>query len=38
MFDASGGMPALVYLVGMVAMIFTAFSYATLSQAFPVSG
>lgn len=31
-------MPALVYLVGMVAMIFTAFSYATLSQAFPVSG
>ena len=37
-FGDSGGMPALVYLVGMVAMIFTAFSYATLSQAFPVSG
>ena len=26
---------ALVYLVGMIAMVFTAFSYATLSQAFP---
>ena len=37
-FNDSGGMPALVYLVGMIAMIFTAFSYATLSQAFPVSG
>ena len=37
-FGDSGGMPALVYLVGMIAMIFTAFSYATLSQAFPVSG
>ena len=37
-FGDSGGMPALVYLVGMVAMVFTAFSYATLSQAFPVSG
>lgn len=37
-FSDSGGMPALVYLVGMVAMIFTALSYATLSQAFPFSG
>ncbi len=37
-FGDSGGMPALVYLVGMIAMMFTAFSYATLSQAFPVSG
>lgn len=37
-FSDSGGMPALVYLIGMIAMIFTAFSYATLSQAFPVSG
>lgn len=37
-FNDSGGMPALVYLIGMVAMLFTAFSYATLSQAFPVSG
>ncbi len=37
-FTDSGGMPSLVYLVGMIAMIFTAFSYATLSQAFPVSG
>ncbi|MBQ6586966.1 MAG: APC family permease [Coriobacteriales bacterium] len=37
-FQDSGGMPALVYLVGMIAMIFTAISYATLSQEFPVSG
>jgi len=37
-FQDSGGMPTLVYLVGMIAMIFTAFSYATLSQEFPVSG
>lgn len=37
-FGDSGGMPALVYLVGMIAMIFTAFSYATLSREFPVSG
>ena len=29
-FGDSGGMPALVYLVGMIAMVFTAFSYATL--------
>ena len=37
-FNDSMGMPALVYLIGMIAMIFTAFSYASLSQAFPVSG
>jgi len=37
-FNDSGGMPALAYLIGLVAMIFTAFSYATLSEAFPVSG
>lgn len=34
----SGGMPALVYLIGMVAMIFTAMSYATMSEEFPISG
>ncbi len=37
-FSDSGGMPSLVYLVGMIAMIFTAFSYSALSKAFPVSG
>ena len=37
-FNDSGGMPALAYLIGLIAMIFTAFSYATLSEAFPVSG
>ncbi|MBV9095196.1 MAG: APC family permease [Streptosporangiaceae bacterium] len=34
----SRGMVALVYLVGMAAMIFTAFSYASMSRAFPVAG
>lgn len=37
-FNDSNGMPSLVYLVGMVAMIFTALSYAALSREFPVSG
>ena len=34
----SHGMVALAYLVGMVGMLFTAMSYATLSRAFPVAG
>jgi amino acid transporter len=37
-FDASGGMVALAYLIGMVGMIFTAFSYAQMAAAFPVAG
>jgi amino acid transporter len=37
-FNDSNGMPSLVYLIGMIAMIFTAFSYAALSREFPVSG
>lgn len=36
--DGSKGMVALAYLIGMVAMFFTAMSYRTMSQAFPVSG
>ncbi|MEW9548171.1 APC family permease [Nonomuraea sp. NPDC050783] len=34
----SGGMPVLAYLVGMVALLFTASSYAQMVKAFPLSG
>src|SRR3954454_10604204 len=34
----SGGMVALAYAIGMVAMMFTANSYAQMSQAFPMAG
>lgn len=34
----SGGMISLAYLIGMVGMIFTAFSYWRMSEVFPVSG
>jgi amino acid transporter len=37
-FNASHGMVPLVYVVGLVAMVFTAQSYATMSAAFPVAG
>lgn len=36
--DGSKGMVALAYLIGMAGMIFTAFSYARMSEAFPISG
>jgi amino acid transporter len=36
--DGSKGMVALAYVIGMVGMIFTAFSYARMSEAFPVAG
>lgn len=37
--DAAGhGMAALAYLLGMIAMLFTAFSYARMSEAFPIAG
>lgn len=36
--DASKGMVALAYMIGMTGMIFTAFSYARMSEAFPVAG
>ncbi|KXH84149.1 porin [Sporosarcina sp. HYO08] len=35
---ASNGMVALAYLIGMVGMIFTALSYARMSEAFPIAG
>lgn len=34
----SKGMVALAYLIGMIGMIFTAFSYARMSEAFPIAG
>jgi amino acid transporter len=37
-FQGSGGMVALAYIVGMVAMMFTALSYAEMSRAFPMAG
>ena len=37
-FNASGGMVPLVYLVGMFAMLFTAASYVTMSRVYPVAG
>lgn len=37
-FQGSGGMVALAYAIGMLAMIFTASSYAQMSQAFPMAG
>jgi amino acid transporter len=37
-FQGSGGMVALAYVIGMVAMMFTALSYAQMSRAFPMAG
>jgi amino acid transporter len=37
-FQGSGGMVALAYVGGMVAMMFTALSYAEMSRAFPMAG
>ncbi|MEO2076859.1 MAG: APC family permease [Bacillus sp. (in: firmicutes)] len=36
--QGSNGMVALAYLVGMVGMIFSALSYARMSEAFPIAG
>ena len=37
-YNASHGMVPLIYLVGLVAMLFIALSYMALSRAFPVAG
>lgn len=37
-FNVSHGMVPLVYAVGLVAMLFTAVSYATMVEVFPVAG
>ncbi len=37
-FNLSHGLVPLVYVIGLGAMLFTASSYVTMSQAFPISG
>jgi amino acid transporter len=37
-YAGSGGMVALAYIVGMVAMMFTALSYSQMVRAFPMAG
>ncbi|MCW2810212.1 MAG: amino acid transporter [Friedmanniella sp.] len=37
-YNSAQGMVPLVYLIGLVAMIFTALSYAQMSRAFPIAG
>jgi len=37
-FSASKGMVPLVYLVGLVAMLFTGSSYMTMSRVYPIAG
>jgi amino acid transporter len=37
-YNHAHGMVPLVYAIGLVAMIFTAFSYMTMAKAFPVAG
>jgi amino acid transporter len=37
-FQASGGMVALAYAIGMLAMAFTAASYSQMARAFPMAG
>ncbi len=37
-FQGSGGMVALAYAIGMLAMAFTAASYSQMSRAFPMAG
>ena len=37
-FDGSSGMVPLTYLIGWIAMIFTAISYREMSRAFPIAG
>ncbi|MTI81817.1 MAG: APC family permease [Firmicutes bacterium] len=36
--EVSNGMAPLAYIIGIIAMTFTALSYASMSQAFPISG
>lgn len=37
-YSASGGMPVAAYLIALVVMAFTAYSYAQMVRAFPLSG
>ena len=37
-YSGSGGMVALAYVIGMIAMMFTALSYSQMVRAFPMAG
>jgi amino acid transporter len=37
-YNTSRGMVPLVYIVGVIAMVFTALSYMTMSRVFPIAG
>src|SRR5919107_10672 len=37
-YNSAGGMVPLVYLVGLVAMVFTALAYAQMAKSFPLAG
>jgi amino acid transporter len=37
-YNSAGGMVPLVYLIGLVAMIFTALAYAQMAKSFPLAG
>ncbi|MCC3280025.1 APC family permease [Arthrobacter sp. zg-Y40] len=37
-YNASGGMVPLVYLIGLIAMIFTALAYAQMAKSIPLAG
>lgn len=37
-FDAAAGMVPLVYLIGLVAMVFTALAYSQMAKSFPLAG
>ena len=37
-FNASKGMVPLTYVIGLLAMVFTALSYREMSESFPVAG
>lgn len=36
--NVSNGMAPLAYLIGIIAMVFTAYSYANMANAFPIAG
>ena len=37
-YNSAGGMVPLVYLIGLVAMVFTAMAYAQMAKSFPLAG
>ncbi|HEX7826930.1 MAG TPA: amino acid permease, partial [Mycobacterium sp.] len=37
-YNSAAGMVPLVYLIGLIAMVFTALAYAQMAKSFPLSG